>query len=157
MIVPPMTYSRKGIQLTESFEGLSLESYQDLGGIWTIGYGHTGSGVGPGMACTQAQAEQWLEQDYAWAEGEVNAMVGIQPTQGEFDALTDFTFNCGRWNFDHSTLLRLVNEGDLPDAARQFERWDKVGGKVVAGLLRRRLAEEAEFLGSPPLTALLGP
>ena len=69
-------------------------------------------------------------------------MVGIQPTQGEFDALTDFTFNCGRYGFDHSTLLRLVNEDDLPEAAEQFERWDKAGGKVVAGLLRRRLAEE---------------
>jgi lysozyme len=145
MINPPMTHSKKGIQLTENFEGVRLGSYQDSGGIWTIGYGHT-NGVGPGMACTQAQAEQWLAQDYAWAEGEVNRMVEVQPTQGEFDGLTDFTFNCGRGNFDHSTLLKLVNEDDMADAAEQFERWDKVDGKVVAGLLRRRLAEKDEFL-----------
>ena len=146
MLNPPMTHSNQGLALTEGFEGCRLESYQDSGGIWTIGYGHT-SGIGPGMVCTQDQAVQWLIGDYAWAEAEVNRIVDVPLSQGEFDGLTDFTFNCGRYALDHSTLLALVNEGDMQDAADQFERWDKCGGVVVAGLLRRRLAEEQEFLG----------
>lgn len=66
-------------------------------------------------------------------------------TQPGFDALVDYTFNCGTGNFDHSMLLKLVNAGNMVHAAQEFERWDRVGGKVVAGLLRRRVAEAALF------------
>jgi lysozyme len=139
-----MKYSKDGLHLTEQFEGCRLSAYQDSGGLWTIGYGHT-AGVHPGMSCTQAQAEQWLAEDIAWAESQVNRLVRVALTQDEFDALVDFTFNCGVGNFIHSTLLALVNAGKMDQAAKEFERWDKAGGVVVAGLLRRRIAEEAEF------------
>jgi lysozyme len=138
-------YSSNGLHLTEQFEGDRLVAYQDSKGVWTIGYGHT-RGVVPGMTCTQAQADQWLAEDIAWAESEVNKLVHTPLlTQQEFDALVDFTFNCGCGNFDHSTLLKLVNAGDMAHAAEEFEKWDKCGGKVVAGLLRRREAEAAMF------------
>lgn len=139
-----MDYSLKGKELTESFEGCRLTAYQDQIGRWTIGYGHT-AGVYPGMVCTQEQADAWLIADIAWAVALVNHIVKVTLTQGEFDALVDFTFNLGSGNFQSSTLLKLVNQGDMEDAAKQFEQWDHAGGKVVAGLLRRRQAEAAEF------------
>jgi GH24 family phage-related lysozyme (muramidase) len=71
--------------------------------------------------------------------------VKVALTQGEFDALVDFTFNLGSGNLQSSTLLKLVNEGQFETAAKEFEKWDLAGGKVVAGLLRRRKAEEQEF------------
>lgn len=139
-----MRYSKSGLQLTERFEGCRVAAYQDSRGIWTIGYGHT-NGVHAGMTCTQAQAEAWLSRDVSWAESEVNRLVHVPLTQGEFDGLVDFTFNCGAGNFDHSTLLRLVNENDPARAAAEFEKWDRAGGVELPGLLRRRKAEAAEF------------
>lgn len=140
-----MNYSKKGIALTESFEGCRLLAYQDQVGRWTIGYGHT-SLVCEGQTCTQKQAELWLIQDVAWAERCVNAHITTEISQGEFDALVDFTFNLGIGSFQHSSLLALVNAGQFAAAAKEFEKWDHAGGKVVAGLLRRRQAEAAEFV-----------
>ena len=139
-----MRYSLTGLHLSESFEGCRLRAYQDSKGVWTIGWGHT-KGVHEGMVCTQAQAEQWLREDAAWAVSEVNKLVHGPVNQNEFDALVDFTFNAGCGNFEHSTLLALVNAGDDAHAANEFEKWDKSGGKVVAGLLRRRIAERELF------------
>lgn len=139
-----MTHSKQGLALTERFEGCKLEAYQDSKGVWTLGYGHT-HGVHEGMGCNQAQAEAWLADDTAWAERVVNALVLRPLTQGEFDALVDFAFNVGSGNLQRSTLLRVLNAGHLDEAAAEFEAWDKSGGKVVAGLERRREAEEKEF------------
>jgi lysozyme len=139
-----MNYSKSGIQLTEQFEGCRLTAYQDQVGRWTIGYGHT-AGVQPGQVCTQEQAEEWLQEDTAWAVRVVNAAVRVSLSQGEFDALTDWVFNLGSGNFQHSHLLELVNQGDFTNAANEFQKWDRAGGQVVAGLLRRRIAEQQEF------------
>jgi lysozyme len=141
-----VVYSKAGLALTESFEGVRLVAYQDQVGRWTIGYGHA-EGVHEGDTCTQEQAEQWLEQDVQWAESVVNNHVTIPLTQTQFDALVDFVFNVGSGNFEHSSLLELVNTGDFEQAAQQFEKWSHAGGVVVAGLLRRRIAEEQEFSG----------
>lgn len=141
-----MRYSKIGLQqLTEAFEGCRRVAYQDQGGRWTIGYGHT-AGVQEGDVCTQEQAEQWLLEDSAWAESTVNKYVTVTVTQGEFDAMVDFTFNLGSGSFQHSTLLKLVDVGDFAGAANEFVKWDKVGGVEVAGLLRRRLAEQQMFV-----------
>jgi lysozyme len=143
---PPMKYSKDTLKLTEQFESCRLVAYLDCNGVPTIGYGHT-YGVKLGMTCTVEQAERLLALDIAWAEARVNEDVKIDwLKQGEFDALVDFTFNCGVGNFEHSTLLQLINRGDLELAAKEFEKWDHAGGKVVSGLLRRRQAEEAEFM-----------
>lgn len=141
-----LQYSKTGLALTEQFEGCRLVAYQDVRGVWTIGYGHT-SGVHAGMTCTQAQAEQWLLEDIEYAANAVKHYVTVALTQGEFDALVDFVFNVGVGNFAGSTLLRKLNAGDYAGAAHEFERWDMAGGKHVAGLLRRRIAEENEFNG----------
>lgn len=140
-----LQYSKSGIALTEQFEGCRLVAYQDVKGVWTIGYGHT-AGVYPGMTCTQFQAEQWLLQDVAWASSAVKKLVTTALNQHEFDALVDFVFNVGSGNFGGSTMLKLLNAGDHVNAAGEFEKWDMSGGKHIAGLLRRRIAEEKEFL-----------
>lgn len=141
---PAMIYSKSGVQLTERFEGVRLAAYQDSVGVWTIGYGHTWL-VSPGMTCTTEQAEAWLISDTLIAQSDVNEYVHVTLTQGEFDALVDFAFNVGRGNLNNSTLLRDLNAGNIPAAADQFTKWDHAGGVVVAGLLRRRLAEQQEF------------
>jgi len=143
-----VNYSRSGLKLTESFEGCKLAAYQDSTGRWTIGYGHTGHDVYPGLEITQIQAEQFLLQDVQWASECINRLVMIQLSQSEFDALVDFCFNVGCGNFAGSTLLKLLNAGNISAAAQEFDKWDHAGGKVVAGLLRRRQAETAEFTGA---------
>ena len=144
-----MEYSKNGAHLTESFEGLRLTAYADPGtggAPWTIGYGHTGLDVHPGLTITQEQAEELLMQDTQKAAAAVNAKVTGDITQEEFDALVDFVFNVGAGNFAASTLLKKVNSGDIHGAAAEFEKWDMAAGKHMAGLLRRRHAEAEEFL-----------
>lgn len=139
-----MNYSKAGLGLTEQFEGCKLVAYQDSTGRWTIGWGHT-AGVKEGDTCTPEQAYAWLVADMAWAVAYVNKVVTVQLNQQEFDSICDFTFNLGSGSLLHSTLLRLLNEGKFQDAANEFNKWDLAGGKVVAGLLRRRQAETDEF------------
>jgi len=141
-----MQYSKQGLALTESFEGCKLAAYQDQTGVWTIGYGHT-KGVHKGMVCTQAQAEAWLQEDIAFAVKFVNSRMISTVTQGQFDALCDFTYNLGCGSLNKSTLLKMVENKEFAAAADQFPRWDTAGHQVVAGLLRRRIAEEEEFKG----------
>ena len=142
------TYSAAGLALTKSFEGLDLSAYADQGGVWTIGYGHTGPGVHAGLTITQDQADTFLESDVAGAVTGVNRLVTATINQNQFDALVDFTFNLGCASLSQSTLLRDVNAGDFASAAPQFLRWDHVRGVVVPGLLRRRQAEMKLFQAS---------
>jgi lysozyme len=145
MSVNNLTYSTKGLALTEQFEGCSLTAYQDQVGVWTIGFGHTGPDVKPGMTITSADAQALLAQDVKSAAACVNKVVSVQLTQEEFDALVDFVFNLGAGAFSSSTMLRELNAGDFTRAATQFALWDHAGGTVVAGLLRRRQAEADLF------------
>ncbi len=142
-----MFYSKVGLeQLTERFEGLRLVAYQDVVGVWTIGYGHTGPEVHQGLIWTKEQAESALLADTHHAVACVNACTyKLQLTQGEFDALVDFVFNVGCAAFAKSSMLRMLNEGNHQLAAEQFEHWKYAGGHVVAGLLKRRLAEKQVF------------
>lgn len=145
-----MTYSLKGVALTEQFEaasGPSLVAYADklAGGKPTVGWGHTGPDVVVGAVWTRAQCEEALQNDIHWAANVVNSLVHISLTQGEFDALVDFTYNVGSGNFASSTTLKLLNASRIAEAAEEFLKWDRARGVVVAGLLRRRVAEQAEF------------
>lgn len=143
------TYSEEGLALTKGFEGLRLGAYQDVAGIWTVGYGHTGADVRAGLTITEAQAETLLLADLADAIACVNCAVTRAVSQCQFDALVDFCFNAGRGNFRNSTLLRKLNKGDVDGAAAQFALWIHAGGKVLAGLVRRRKAEAAMFGAGP--------
>lgn len=144
---PEMQYSGTGLALTEKSEGCSLTAYQDSGGVWTNGYGNT-HGVVPGSTITQQQAAANLSDNIQNSVNDVNQLVTVQLTQEEFDALVDFDFNLGRGNLATSTLLSRLNAGEFAEAAAQFDRWDRCDGTVLAGLLRRRQAETAEFTGN---------
>ncbi|CAG4889239.1 lysozyme [Paraburkholderia gardini] len=147
-----MYVSPTGIALTKSMEGCVLHSYPDPGtggAPWTCGWGHCGPEVHPNMTITQAQADAWLNADLARAGLVVNSLVHVYLNQNELDALADFVFNVGAGNFRSSTLLRLINAGDMTGAAAQFDRWTQGGGHVLPGLVRRRAAEKALFLTPP--------
>ena len=139
-------YGLSGLKLTESFEGVRLKAYQDVKGIWTIGYGHTGPDVHPGLVITQPEADALLTKDVQNAVRCVNEAVKVQITQDEFDALVDFTFNDGSGNFEGSTLLKDLNAGNRTGAAAEFLLWVNSGGHRIPGLVRRRQAEEQLFL-----------
>lgn len=144
-----LTYDAAGMDLTEDSESLRLTAYPDPGtggAPWTNGYGHTGPDVFEGQVINKAQAEAWLREDIAKAEAQVKALVEVELTQGEYDALVDFAFNCGAGNLRSSTLLRLVNTENWLAASAQFDRWVNGGGHVLPGLVARRNAEEALFL-----------
>ena len=141
-----MHLSDSGVNLIKAFEGLRLSAYQDSGGVWTIGYGHTG-GVQPGERITQGQAEELLRKDTGWAQDAVRQQVHVPLTQRQFDALTSFTFNLGAGALQGSTLLSKLNAGDYAGAQAEFGRFVHAGGRVLQGLVRRRAAE-ADLFGS---------
>jgi len=140
-----LKYSKAGLALTQSSEDCKLTAYRDSVGIWTIGYGHTGTDVVEGLTVTQDQAAILLAADVAWAVTCVNKSVKSAINQNQFDALVDFVFNLGCAKFGKSTLLQLVNVGDFAGGAKEFLKWNKAGGKVLKGLTKRRQAEADLF------------
>ncbi len=140
-----MKTSGEGIALIKKFEGCELNSYQCSADVWTIGYGHT-RGVNEGDTCTKDDAEKILIDDLVEFEGYVNDLVDTELTQNQFDALVAWTFNLGPTNLKSSTLLTRLNSGDLDDVPHQIKRWNKAGGKVLDGLVRRREAEALLWL-----------
>jgi lysozyme len=143
------SYSDQGLALTKSFEGLRLEAYKDSGGVWTVGYGHTGPDLLAGMKISQADADMMLRADLSLAIACVNRAVSEEIEQQQFDALVDFCFNVGRGNFLQSSLLKKLNVGDFEGAATQFLIWVNVGGRPCEGLMRRRHAERSMFMERP--------
>ena len=141
------TYSPEGLGLTKRFEGLRLSAYQDSGGIWTVGYGHTGPDVQSDRRVTDFEAEALLRVDLRDAIACVNRAVRVSIQQNHFDALVDFCFNAGRGNFLRSNLLTQLNASNLEGTASQFGTWIHVNGNILPGLVRRRAAETAMFLG----------
>ncbi len=145
-----MKISERGIGLLKSFEGLELEAYQDIAGIWTIGYGHTGDDVEPGMRISEREAEGLLRKDLRSREDAVDNLASVALNQNEFDALVSFIYNVGANAFGGSTARKRLNRGDRMGAADALTWWNKatVGGvlREVFGLTRRRAAERALFL-----------
>lgn len=146
-----MKTSPNGIAVLHYFESCKLAAYPDPatgGAPWTIGWGHTGPEVKPGMKWTQEKADAVFLEDLRRFESAAGpGLLERQPTQGQFDALVCFAYNCGTANLKSSTLLRLYNSGDILGAQAQFCRWNKANGKVMRGLTRRRAAEAALFSG----------
>ena len=138
----------KGIQLICQFEGLRLERYRDAVGLWTIGYGHLilKEEMEKLIKITTGEAKNILRKDLKRTETGVKKLLTLSVTQNQFDALVSFAFNLGLGNLKKSTLLKKVNAGDKEAAALQFKCWNKAGGRVLAGLTRRRDAEMRLFL-----------
>ncbi|MFP0401323.1 lysozyme [Acinetobacter nosocomialis] len=144
------TTSNAGLNLIKGFEGKRLNAYDDGVGVWTIGFGTikypNGVRVKKGDTCTEQQAETYLKNDLTKFEVAINKLVKVPLTQNQFDALVSLTYNIGSGAFNNSTLLKKLNKGDYQGAADQFLVWNKAGGKVMKGLVRRREAERALFL-----------
>lgn len=140
-----MNISENCIELVKHFEGCSLDAYKCPAGVLTIGYGHTGKSLRGWHKITQEEAEIILQSDLEGFEEAVTKMVTVPLTQGQFDALVSFAFNCGAKALKNSTLLKKLNARDYNGASNEFLRWNKAGGKVLAGLTRRRRAEQHLF------------
>ena len=144
-----MKTSGEGVALIKKFEGCKLDAYQCSANVWTIGFGTT-KGVKEGDACTQDEAETLLADDLFKFEKIIHKQVKVPLKQNEFDALVSWVYNLGGGNLKESTLLRRINDntdssrGDIP---HQIKRWNRAGGKVLDGLIRRREAEALLWQG----------
>lgn len=146
--------SDDAIRLLQAFEGLRLRAYKDAVGVLTIGFGDT-ENVTPGMVITKDEAIARLKKRIAREfEPGVRKALARTPTQHEFDAMVSLAYNIGVSAFSKSTLVKKFNAGDLHGAADEFLRWKLAGGRILAGLLRRRRTERALFLGAGIDTAL---
>ena len=140
-----METSENGIELIKEFEGCKQVAYQDSVGVWTIGYGHTKTAY-DGQLAIKKTCEKLLAEDVAEFEEYVNKLVKVPLTQNQFDALVAWTFNLGPTNLNESTMLRKLNYGDYESVPDEMRRWNKAGGEVLNGLVRRRDAEAKLFI-----------
>lgn len=140
-----MSPSDKALDLIRQFEGLRLAAYKCPAGVPTIGYGTT-RGVKMGMTVTKDEAEKLLQADVTPFSDRINKLVKVKLNQNQFDALVSFVYNVGSGAFADSTMLKLINQNLLDDAANQFIRWNKANGEVLTGLTRRRMTERDLFL-----------
>lgn len=139
-----MRASQRLIDHIKKSEACVLTAYQDTAGVWTIGYGHT-AGVKNGDKITLYQAEQFLKEDIAKFEPVANKCKGIS-TQGRYDAILDFIYNCGPKNWADSTLKKYIEGGRKTwEIQEQFLRWVNSGGKKQGGLVTRRIWEANRF------------
>ena len=137
----------EGLALIKKFEGCELEAYQCSAGVWTIGYGHT-KDVQKGDVWSQSHAEHMLEVELHEYESYINEYVTVALSQNQFDALVSWVYNLGPANLKSSTMLKVLNSGEYEDVPAQIKRWNKAGGKVLEGLIRRREAEACLFKGT---------
>lgn len=136
------------LRLIKEFEGCKLTAYPDPGtggDPWTIGWGSTGPGIGPGVVWTQATADARLAQDVQRFSDGVKSKIKVPVSPNQLGALISLAYNIGLSAFGGSTLLRKLNAGDYLGAKEQFGRWNRAGGKVMRGLSRRRAAEASVF------------
>ena len=141
-----MNISQEGLSLIKKFEGCELEAYKCAAGVWTIGYGST-KGVKEGDTVSQEEADKLLLHEMEEYEGYINDMVNPDLEQNQFDAMVSWVFNLGPTNLKASTLLKVLNAKDYEGVPAQIKRWNKAGGKVLQGLIRRREAESLLFAG----------
>jgi lysozyme len=137
-------------------EGLRLDAYEDTGGTWTIGYGHT-KGVKQGDKITQEQALAYLQADIARAEDCVSKSVTVQLSDNQYGALVSFAYNIGCDAFCKSTLVKKLNEGDYESVHKEMFRWIYVNKIPSDGLINRRKSEigqwvKGEFVSSASIT-----
>ena len=148
--------SSAGANLIKHFEGCltphgdKYRAYECPAGVWTIGWGTTsehGHPVKADMVWSKAQCDSAFLHDMERFEADVRKLVKVELTGFQFDALTSFTYNCGAGALAKSTLLKLVNNKEFEAASKEFIKWNKANGKVLAGLTRRRKCESLLFQG----------
>lgn len=158
-----MRTSDAAVELIKEHEGRQTKPYLCPAKLWTIGYGHV---LYPEQAKLKLEERGTCalkpEHNKVWSDGGIDAILrsdlqrfesGVlrlcpraADSQAQFDALVSFSFNVGLGNLQSSTLRMKYNRGDIEGAAKEFLKWNKGGGRVLPGLTRRRLAEQALFL-----------
>jgi lysozyme len=128
-------------------EGFVGHAYRDVVGVWTIGYGET-KGVKPGQTITREDAAKHLayrlQNDFA---KEMVKCIKVPITQNEYHAYLSFSYNVGTHAFCNSTIAKDLNAGRYKQACDGLLQWNRAGGKVFAGLTRRRQEERMICLG----------
>lgn len=150
-----MTVSEAGLKHLQQAEGSRLKAYKDTGGIWTIGFGHTGTVDGipihEGMTITKAQEWELLKQDKEKFERAVNSVIKVPLTQNQFDALFSFAYNLGETGLRKSSVAKLINAGNYAAAADKMLEFNKVKKngeyQFEQGVFNRRKREREMFLG----------
>ena len=148
-----MKTSTAGLNLIKSFEGLRLTAYKCPANVWTIGWGHTGPDVTPGLTINEKRADHLLQKDLGKFEDAVNLNITVPLNQQQFDALVSFTYNCGVGALQESTLRKRLNNKEEPNKVAQEElpKWVKAGGKTLQGLVNRRKKEVELFISGAPV------
>ena len=143
--------NERGIEMVKSFEGLALKPYLCPANVWTVGYGSTVSRTGGPFnldmeSISETEAEALLLRDLESSQGWVSRLIKTALTENQYSALTSFTFNVGAGALQRSTLRMKLNRGEVQNAADEFPKWRIAGGRILAGLVRRRAAERILFL-----------
>jgi lysozyme len=156
-----MHVTKEGMALIKKFEGYRGKAYRCAAGVWTIGYGHT-SMAGPpavagGLEVSREEANRILAEDVAKFAAEVARVLVVRLADHQFSAIVSFAFNVGIANFRSSSVLKAINSGDLMSVPRRLQLWNKAGGKMLPGLVRRRAAEAGMFIGKGAGTGSVRP
>ena len=143
--------NERGIEIIKSFEGLSLKMYVCAGGVISCGYGATRGSDGRPFnldmePITETDADDLLGRDLEASERWVTRLVKTPLSENQFSALTSFTFNVGCRALQRSTLRMKLNRSEYQGAADEFPKWKFANKRILAGLVRRRAAEQALFL-----------
>lgn len=138
-----MKMSEQGIKLLHGREGCVLKPYRDSVGVWTDGWGNTHGVVPNGPPITQEKADADFRRHLEAFEAAVNNAIEVDIPQHAFDALVSFAYNVGVGAFSKSTLVRMINAGNMVEAARQFDRWH-----IPAEITSRRNGEREQFKGT---------
>ena len=142
-----LSINEAGKELIKSYEGLRLKAYQDSGGIWTTGYGHTGADVHPGMVISKERAEELFDKDIEKFQlGILHLLTDKENTNpNQFSAMVSLAYNIGLGAFGKSSVLRFHNQGQFQKASSAFGLWNKVNGEILQGLAKRRTAESSLY------------
>ena len=150
-----MHINERGIEIVKSFEGHALRFYVCAGGIISVGYGATVGWDGRPFnmdmePISEAEADAFLVRELESAEGWISRLIKTSLSENSFSALVSFTFNVGAAALQRSTLRMKLNRGEYQGTADEFPKWRIAGGRILAGLVRRRAAEQALFLAIGP-------
>jgi len=146
-----MNINDAGLDIVKACEGYSSTVYRDFVGVPTIGYGSTFDCDGGSISMDHAPiskggGERYLQCSLAHAEYSVGRLIFAELTHNMFSALVSLTYNIGSGNLQRSTLRMKLNRGRYEDAADEFPKWRRAGGRILAGLVHRRAAEQRLFL-----------
>jgi lysozyme len=147
-----MRMTKAGLDLIKQWEGFRAKAYRCPAGVWTIGFGHTSMAGKPdvkqGMVISKAEGERILLNDLKVYEAGVRSVIKVNLTPNQYSAAVSLCYNIGVGAFRRSSVARFCNRGQWKNAADAFALWNKAGGRVLPGLVRRRAAEAALFAKS---------